>query len=1817
MKKIKIVIVLLIVAVITNITESIVYASTNSATNRGKALIGFAEYNDFSSDDYTNMLDGASDETAVRLMGIFVSNWIEPGTSLPIRDLSQLTESITNIIVDNMKLPHEIASLYAGQIAYNMVYKSVNLNIYNLERKPLYYIKDYDATLSLLNSLGGFSWLSDEYGVYGYVDTMSRNVYFDEKRINGIKKDGYSYYNAVKTGQEVEEYLIDSNTSKAANGIVSLNDILFGNDYAGSGDLVKFWGSIASGQVKNSVTEHIKSGMINYDSSGGVVDKIAWIELRIADGDNKNKVVWNNSKVGCRLSGAIARNIIVTNDGNRSALLKEDGGTASGNKNLFVSSSSAYADEQTVLMVDPFGNILSCKGGSNSGNMVVPGCMNPYTFDSTGNKVVLSNNYTMGYLYPTETDNNYERNAFQSQLNFTFASIKRMKDNGLYKAAFVTSVRDTQDATNKMFKSITTQFDVEYIDNGGGYSDTSFKDFLLSFVKLKNFMGTYNFTMPVGLVEWAKSGKPYGNSAYQNTVRTINKIWEDNTASIDLVRYGGTWEFEGTWGSLINTSAEEGTEDGQLYVSSTICNDILKSTNKYGRSVYTTAGTSYVYGLYVLYAHIITGEDIIVEEKVKEVVGGEDQTGDTTNESTNRVTIATKDWGSCENLPSVDATSELGKKLAETVFGTVSEKQIKETELNVLKRINTILDPNENVGYTANLIGSITSSTVLSWHYDLLGLNRNTENSALMGNSGYSASNGYVTVPELEDISWLNYIISNYDYYLAIIMLVMSAILIVYIIVGLKSIQGGILTLFMFGFCLFCIPVIASYNIKIVNTVSNELIKDKFQYWVVTQQEAFISELTKAYEEGDVSAYLQKANAELIGFANGSSETTSVTWMTPKKDDYISQILGDIKYSNTSSSALLSNKSIMSTVRYLGTATLSGQKYINKNASYLLRSYTDISMYAKIMYEELANTTFDIIAGTDNIYGYFEDILSRGNVYYDENNIESIQLTNRANLGSGYSINDNIMENYEEYKTRYRLLGTSEIVNNAIFKEIKRVDIGSSNYDIINYGIDINYGDGIYKLSNIKNLSTPELATYQFLLYTESPFYYLFNSFADSGTMAEGNSTGFRSTVLGNNYILNDTYKDEDNNYATNDYVDFEGFFKYVLPFMRQANDVVINFDDSYGLTLHDTILKDQDSLETLANSADLKDELNKAWHNEMVRKVWNLYSPWADIMTESSYSGSEVIETMVGGRLVNAVLEDPLNPASYNELKFIDGIWYGRDMVFGEADMLRNGLKYSQLSSVEKKIYNILENSKEEIYSLLNYHEYDNQVLTTSAAMSVLFNFNKEFSDKRLFSESSTLYPQGYELKNFSYDAYLRTALTNSIGLPVTGTANLGVYATVLNNTNFVVGLLMCIDDIIGIYVLTYLKIIFVTLLVLLGILSLICSITVDDMKLIKTFKENVIVQNIQFLILALLHAFFTSILMGSTVQNVISTKSNILQVNNPVTVLVLLLILQLVVSYFYFRICLKMGTNAYKLAIKVGSSVGSAISSLTEGLATKTDGVSGGGISKLGSFIKGQASNAYMTNKVRRNNNRNNRRLLKALKSSKKVTSDEDVNMPTNLNTEESKKYDNIQRAIKSGKQELDSALVVNDKKANIINKEDLKNKAIYLRSGAVVAGRKILHGVSAESRYKKLKDDINNGTYDITANKGTYLHSKQSVSNIKANEKLSRLEKSPVRKLENVAIKSSNNAKLNMELLRLNATMKKDLVVNNINNTVTPLKNKISYASENVKRDINTTKNKINKTARKINNVVVEKPRKALIRFNDEVNSEVLKNLEKSNR
>ena len=269
-------------------------------------------------------------------------------------------------------------------------------------------------------------------------------------------------------------------------------------------------------------------------------------------------------------------------------------------------------------------------------------------------------------------------------------------------------------------------------------------------------------------------------------------------------------------------------------------------------------------------------------------------------------------------------------------------------------------------------------------------------------------------------------------------------------------------------------------------------------------------------------------------------------------------------------------------------------------------------------------------------------------------------------------------------------------------------------------------------------------------LVSESPFYYYsWNMYDDKMSTLSNSSGGYRSMLLSDgegNYFYN-----MKGNGELKDFMNMRNLFYFVIPYLKKGNDIVRAWDERYGIFVYDGVPTDEGYLSdhTIQSDATLK---YKYWHNLNVARLYEIYTPWVDLMYDCRYANPCYVKVM-GEKYW---IEDPLDPWSYPD---------ERPMIFSESEMLDYGLSEADLTEVERRILKFNRESQKDMFELLNYYNFSDLSLNTAAAMQCTFNFNRVFSETGLFSSNINLYPQAFEIKDFSYDAFLRFILSTTTG--------------------------------------------------------------------------------------------------------------------------------------------------------------------------------------------------------------------------------------------------------------------------------------------------------------------------------------------------------------------------------------------------------------------------------------------------------------------
>ena len=537
-------------------------------------------------------------------------------------------------------------------------------------------------------------------------------------------------------------------------------------------------------------------------------------------------------------------------------------------------------------------------------------------------------------------------------------------------------------------------------------------------------------------------------------------------------------------------------------------------------------------------------------------------------------------------------------------------------------------------------------------------------------------------------------------------------------------------------------------------------------------------------------------------------------------------------------------------------------------------------------------------------------------------------------------------------------------------------------------------------------------------LYSESPFYYFNNNIRDQLLSASKNSATYGSSYtygypnnLGSegaskgenggkpnnlakmfladnqSYFYNLTPNAGDGYGELRDFTNMHDFFYYIIPYLREGVDLSRLYDDAFGLYIDDDCslsFKDDGSftydgkpyqcladfsterLSITDSSADgymTDEEKYKFWHSYNTYTILSAYCSWLDTMMDCSYADSENIKVM-GDKFKVA---NPLDPTTYYTVDASGNLTAGRYMVFSESEMKYYGLSDADLTTVERKIINFQKSVYNETLNLMNYQSVSDEALIQAYAMLQLFEFNKEFSQTSVTGKNSyILYPQGYELKAFSYDAYLRMIMSEASGESLmTDTsdedgANTSIYKRIMDNTSLFYGFFLLINDVIAVYLIPGLKLFFIVCIFFTSILLILSAAIKLDLNIINVTWKSLLAPLLSFAAVSIGMSFIVSMFMSSG-ANGITSSALVINTGDPTSALLLMIVLNAAVLILYFKICKKCFADMKMYFKAVFDSIGSAVTGalgtvvgLATGKARKLRGASEDIASRVSSTAK-----------------------------------------------------------------------------------------------------------------------------------------------------------------------------------------------------------------------------------------------------------------------
>lgn len=815
-----------------------------------------------------------------------------------------------------------------------------------------------------------------------------------------------------------------------------------------------------------------------------------------------------------------------------------------------------------------------------------------------------------------------------------------------------------------------------------------------------------------------------------------------------------------------------------------------------------------------------------------------------------------------------------------------------------------LLHPTKGLNYFRELLSNKLESLLVGWHNDMLGTSGvgNT-----LGTTRYRNTTGYVTTPDLSEIEWTNSLISFYNTAIPFLIIVMIILMVFAYVTGIFSIQKSIFGVVMFSVFLLLPVNLINGVVGASNRISEKLYGEKFTYWALIQMETYASSIDEAAsgdsnasagEDGSYENYLVTLyNQNSATYANQGNESIVLKWQTPKKMTSLMFQSDDSYKSLTDSGKQMLNM-------FLGTA-MTGESFVgDPDSVYLYRSYVDISNYSRYIYRSLKE-------GRRGING-LSNAVTDSFTYELQNAIDSLDSNYTADRAAGYANKDD-NDNGIKIKAPLSSSFVSDTLNQkGTVKSLTLSDFVGINPDVFNFSIPAfnNTSKSIkdYVLDSVDGSRHDTLSKdvdgynegdfsglAAYSLYSENVFYYFSWDLYDLGLQPSSDTnSGYKDLLLGDNnagFFYNTTGNGE-----LKDFMDMKSLFTYIIPYLKQCNDLVHEWDNVYGIFTYDGVPTEEGHWkdEDIKNSLEMQ---QKYWHNLNVARLYSIYTPWVDIMYDCSYAKGETIKAL-GSKFF---VDDPLDPSQYPT---------NRPMIFSESEMQDYGLGRGDLTKVEKLILDCNRGMEERMYDLLNYYSFSDVTLNTAAAMNCAFEFNTTFSENGLFSDNHNIYPQAFELSDFSYDAFLRFILSNTTGeslLVDTSSANgSDFYGNIVRGSSVTTVIVMILLDVISMYVLPAFKIFFIIILFLCSILIILATaFRVDpNMKFIKNIWDGVLLPMAKFFLVTIGFSYVVSLFMGKGNNSVTQDATVSIRMGSPVTVMFAMIVVNILVLILYFKI-------------------------------------------------------------------------------------------------------------------------------------------------------------------------------------------------------------------------------------------------------------------------------------------------------------------------
>lgn len=693
--------------------------------------------------------------------------------------------------------------------------------------------------------------------------------------------------------------------------------------------------------------------------------------------------------------------------------------------------------------------------------------------------------------------------------------------------------------------------------------------------------------------------------------------------------------------------------------------------------------------------------------------------------------------------------------------------------------------------------------------------------------------------------------------------------------------------------------------------------------------------------------------------------------------DYWSETSSLLQYDSARISSTVNDTSSSNKTNFIG--ALTGTKSLADSFQNIQTSNNNLYYYLAVNEQKLSNnvnsTAGVAIADTSSL-----NAIDRGFLYDTvdvKNNGTSINYFMSNTLATTYlvtyrntykDINDNLskLQNIEDSETMD--INSVNMSNGSILFGLDPSTFDMSINDISNGGSG---------MSTLTTESLDKLSGYYYALYCESPYYFFnwnirdqykasgLDHFDKNSLTKKDEDKTFSKMLLRNNqeYFFNLADNSGDGYGELRDFMNFHDLFYYVIPALKDGNDLVDTFDQLFGMYTYDdcgltlsadgkwhynnqefddasdfvTNIKDENDIDGDGDVTEKlwdamnKEQQHKFWHDYNVWTLFNNYVTWLDTMQDCSYAKSETIKIM-GDKFV---VSNPLDPTSYYQTDDSGNMTAGRYMVFSESEMKYYGLSTADLTTVEKKIISIQKSVYNTSLDLMNYYTLSDETLINAFSLVELFEFNKEFSQESIVGSDYILYPQGYELKAFTYDAYLRLIVSEASGESLMGDSDgtSSIYQRVAKNTSLFFGLFLIFNDLVAVYVVPMLKLFIICLLFLTSLLIIIGAAVKLEFNFFSVLWKSLLAPLLSYAGLSLGLAFIVSMFMSNGTEGVVN-KMPVISLGDPTMALICMLVINVAVTVLYFKIVKKCISDFKTYFKAVFYSAGSAVTGLASGV-------------------------------------------------------------------------------------------------------------------------------------------------------------------------------------------------------------------------------------------------------------------------------------------